>query len=224
MIIDNTYFKNEIYIPHAKPSVTDAVLAVEGDILAFIDEYARECLLSCLGRKLFYDFESQLDSANANGLKAGADTKWDNLLNGLEYQNPAGETVKWRGIRFKSKPSGDTYDKSLLAYYVYFYYEKHDYITRSDVGHVEEKPDNAFNVSPREKVVKAWNKFVSLVQGKPKNPYYVTKWGLIGVDYAHSLTDEVSLYEFIEDQNNLVPDTYDGFKSRTWERINAYGL
>ena len=224
MIIDNTYFKNEIYIPHAKPSVTDSVTAVEGDILDFINEYARQCLLSCLGRQLFYEFEKELDPAQANGLKAGADAKWNALLNGLEYQNPADETVVWRGIRWKSKPTGE-YDRSLLAYYTYFYYEKHDYVTRSDVGHVQENAKNAWSVNPREKVVNAWNKFVDLAQGKQFSPQPIVKWGgLVGVDYASNYTGDVSLYEFINDQNALTEDKYAGFSGRAWERLNSVGL
>ena len=43
MIIDNTYFIDEIYISHAKPSITDDVTQVENDIMNFIDEYSRDC-------------------------------------------------------------------------------------------------------------------------------------------------------------------------------------
>jgi len=38
-IINNTYFTNELYIPHAKPSITDKVKAVSLNINSFISKY-----------------------------------------------------------------------------------------------------------------------------------------------------------------------------------------
>jgi len=46
MIIDNTYFKGELYIPHAKPGITDDVTEVDGAIINFINEYVASVLLS----------------------------------------------------------------------------------------------------------------------------------------------------------------------------------
>ena len=41
MIIDNTYFVNEIFIPHAKPSVTDSVTGVAEAMISYIDMYEK---------------------------------------------------------------------------------------------------------------------------------------------------------------------------------------
>src|SRR6187402_1476484 len=114
MIIDNGYFIDEIFIPHAKPSITDDVTAIGADISSFIDVYSKEALQKCLGYVLFKEFSAQLSSATANGLIAGADVKWDRLLNGTEYVDPSGKTVYWKGIRFKS---AGVYNKSFLADY-----------------------------------------------------------------------------------------------------------
>ena len=61
MIIDNTYFKGEIYIPHAKPSVVSVGDGVSDEIITFINEYEKEALLSCLGFQLYKEFVSNID-------------------------------------------------------------------------------------------------------------------------------------------------------------------
>lgn len=223
MVIDNTYFRGEIYISHAKPSVSDEVLEVEGDIKSFIDEYSRECLIQCLGPKLFNEFAEELNPAQPNGIDLASHDKWDHLLNGLTYVDSKGDTVVWRGLRYKDAPTGDY--KSPIANYVYFYYEKHDHITRSDIGHVQENGKNSWNVAPTEKVVRAWNKFVDQIQGRELAPTVINKYGMIGVDYMFQEDHwHVSLYKFLEDSNKLVPNTYEGFVPKHWRRINIYGL
>ena len=121
MIIDNTYFKGEIYIPYAKPSVNGIADGVSEDVFTFINEYEQEALMNCLGYRLYKEFSEQIDSTQENLLKANADSKWDLLLNGGEYTDPKGDLVYWAGIRYKN-PGSQTYS-SFLAYYVYFFYE-----------------------------------------------------------------------------------------------------
>lgn len=225
MIINNTYFKGDIYIPHAKPSITDDISGVEDTVLSFIDEYSRECLLHCLGVELFNEFSDVLDDTLPDGLSVTADVKWDDLLNGKTYQCPkTGEAKIWRGIRYKSnKDSG--YNVSFLAYYVYFFYERYDYITRADTGHQIEESDNATKVSPTMKVVTSWNKFVDMVQGKRVGPNYAVKSGALIVDYYNTNNNlDASLNEFIKDSNLISNDTYSNFKPKGLERINRYGI
>lgn len=225
MIINNSYFTGDIYIPHAKPSITDDVSGVENEILSFIEDYERECLLNCLGYELFIEFEKNLDSTQPDGLSGDADSKWHDLLNGKEYQYPdSGGTKIWRGLRYKSNPSKD-YNKSLIAYYVYFFYERYDYITRSDAGHQQPESKNSERVSPTLKVVTAWNKFVDHVQGRENKPKVDFKSGYAIVDYFDpSVNLDVSLYDFIRNSNELQEDTYKGFKPKNWSRMNRYGI
>lgn len=222
MIIDNTYFTNDIYVPHAKPSVTDSVTGVSEDIVDFINEYSTECLLKSLGYKLFKDFTSNLDSTEINGLKPNADAKWNELLNGKEYTNPNGDLVYWKGIRYKDTPTSITY-KSFLAYYTYFFYERSEDATRSSIGHQQEEAKNAVRVSATPKVVTAWNKFVKIVQGEVCLPIVYDKAYGIGVDYYRG-GQEVSLYKFIMDSNILLIDTYEGFNPKTWNNANQFGI
>lgn len=226
MIIDNTYFRGDIYIPHAKPSITDDISGVEDDVLSFIDDYARECLLNCLGYNLFLEFSKLLDSNQTNGLSQNAADKWNYLLNGHEYVCPdTGETKIWRGIRYKSNPA-EGYNKSFLAYYVYYYYEQHDYIVRSDAGHEIVDSKNAQNTSPTMKVVLAWNKFVEKVQGgNGGNPRVLVKNGFLLVDhYNESINLDVNLNQFIRDSNKITKDTYKDFKPKVWKRMNRFGI
>ena len=226
MIIDNTYFKGEIYIPHAKPSVNDAVTGVEQDIISFINEYANDCLVKCLGQELRDELVDNLDETSLTWVDALANVKWDYLVNGLTYVDPnTGVQVKWRGLRFKSNVFGNgEYDKSLLAYYTYFYYEKDDYITRATLGSfVEESTAGAVAVPPNDKAVNAWNKFVDLAQGK--DSYKVIKQTTLGpaIDYSGQ-SREVSLYKFIEDQNTIAANTYANFDPKVWTKMNLFNL
>lgn len=220
MIINNSYFKGEIYLPFSAPSVSDDTKKTESDVMEFINEYARDVLLKSLGTTLFIEFQSQLDSEEENGLIDGADSKWDDLLNGKVYTNPEGDDVIWRGIRFKSIESGG-YNRSFIANYVYFHYESDFFITRSGIGNQIEMGKNAETVIPNQKVVKSWNKFVGLVQGGEIKPTIVRG---IGLDYYNAGGVDVSLYKFIEDSNDLVEDTYEGFNPKTWGELNQFGL
>ena len=57
-IVNNTYFKNEIYIAHAKPGIADAVTEVESKVNDFINEYEQDCLIKSLGVLLANEFLS----------------------------------------------------------------------------------------------------------------------------------------------------------------------
>lgn len=223
MIIDSTYFKNSIYIPHAEPSMSDSVTSVDNDLTSKINEYSRECLIKCLGYSLFNSFSSNLDKSKPNGLKDTAEAKWDTLLNGEVYVNPKGETVEWRGIRWENVKDGG-YTHSFLAYYVYYFYEQDDYITRSSIGHQKDEAKNAERVTPTHKVVNAWRRFFKIVQGDTelKSIVYYKDYGY-GIDF-YTGDGEITLYQYIIDKNNLIADTYPGFKPKLWLNKNQYGI
>lgn len=224
MIIDNTYFTGEIYIPHAKPGITDSVVGIDNEVISFINEYAKECLFKSLGAQLYADLELNLDSGDATWVDPLSDAKWDELVNGKDYTDPISELdVKWKGIRYINELGGSTYDRSFLAYYTYFFYEKKSHITRSEIGHEQEKAHNARLVMPTDKVVNAWNKFVTLVQGEGNIKKYLASPFGLGVDY-YSGNSDVSLYKFINDSNTISEGTYANFKPKLWNRINQLGL
>lgn len=224
-IINNTYFKNDIYIPKAKPSITDDVTALPADIVAFINEYERDCLIKCLGLSLYLKLEAEFDFTQANLLKVTADSKWNELLNGKElYINSNGLEVNWRGIRYKSVPSSN-YDKSLLAYYIYFFYEEDNYSTVGSTGHQVNDAKNATTVSSRPKAVKAWRKFYEMVVGVYSKPKIYEGLFGYGIDYSNQNSNsEVSLYTFIEDMNKLDSDTYENFSPFKWKNANQLDI
>lgn len=226
MIIDNGYFIDEIFIPHAKPSITDDVVAISANMTSFIETYSREALIKCLGYALFKEFSSELDPNAPNGLKATADIKWNELLNGKEYTDPDGNLVYWKGIRHKT---GNVYNKSFLADYTYFFYEKSEDDDRTGTGNVKQQTKNAVVVSKAPKVIAAWRRFVKDVQGEQVIPTFVHKnfcgqeW-IGGVDWYGQGSHEVSLYKFINDSNKLVPDTYAKFFPFYFTNINQFGI
>lgn len=223
MIIDNTYFKNEIYIPHAKPSVNDEVVAVDIELVSFINEYERDCLIKCLGFSLFNEFLAVLDSTKPNGLVDGVNAKWNDLLNGKTYANSAGVQVAWRGIRFKSsKAEGAKPDVSFLANYIYWFYEQERETSNSGIGHVKEKSKNAENVSASAKVIKAWRKFVLMVQGETKAPLIMENRYGYGIDWYQG-GEEINLYRFINDMN-ATETIYANFTPKTWVTQNQFGI
>lgn len=224
MIIDNTYFKNEIYIPHAKPTSVAGVISVSNDVTDFISKYTSDCLLKCFGYPLFKEFSDKLDYSTDNGLIDGAEDKWNDLLNGKEYIGADGLLTKWKGIRYKSVDTETSpYDMSFLAYYVYFYYERNSDTGNAGVGQSRAKSKNAERVSPNQKITFAWENFFKIVQNNSFNPtVYVTGNGL-GFDY-YGGNQEETLYSFINYMNSLDPTTYENFRPYEWTDINQFGI
>lgn len=224
MITNNTYYKRELYIPHAKPTVTSDVLTVSEELDAFIDKYERECLVKCLGLPLAVEFIATLDEANSNGLKNGADSKWDDLLNGKTYTDLKGDSIEWRGIRRKLKLHDTKPGASFLANYVFYNYEQNYDVFRTGVGYVKPKGANTEERSPAQKAVKAWRDMVDIIQGREFKSEVIEKAFGVGVDYYHA-NEEKTLYQFIRDINYTAPDTYANFRPGYWEvRTNQFGL
>lgn len=226
MIVKTSFFKGEIYIPHSVPSVTDNVLGVESSLAHFIMEYERECLIKLLGYHLAIEFISQLDDATSSGIIAGGDVKWDELLNGKTYSDAnSGLEKQWRGLRYKSAESHTEPDVSLLAYYIYYFYESNDFITRGDTGNQVEDAKNATRVLPTQKVTKAFNKFIGFAQRGYFNATSDVYFGGLGVDYQYNEQGgETSLYSFIDDMNDFTVDTYENFNPKKWVNRNQFGI
>lgn len=231
MIVKKSFFKNEIYIPHAKSSITDDVLDVESKVTDFINHYEKEALEKCLG-KLSIEFFSNIDSQEPTLIKSGSDVKWDWLMNGHTYTLNDGTGCTWNGIRrYRGALGEDDSSKdanySFLAEYIYFNYESNDFIKRADAGNIKNKSANAYAAEPNWKVVNAWNRFVDAVQGCSVETAGV-KRGFLGglyVDYrGNDRSYDVSLYQFINDMNSIDPDTYKNFNPKKWGRINKMGI
>jgi hypothetical protein len=222
MIIDNTYFVNEIFIPHAKPSVTDSVTGVAESMIAYIEHYEREALIKCLGYQMYLELVENIDVAQTTLIKTGADEKWDWLVNGHEYTLEDGTNKAWLGLRviIPGTTPGNTYKSSLLAQYVYYHYNKSTDTDTTGVGDVIHSGENSETVSKTPKVVAAMRNFVKMVQGEEKIPEIFYNGFGIGVDwYNNTNSYGVSLYEFIKDNG-----TFDKFVQSTFRMPNQFGI
>ena len=233
MIINTTYFKGDIYLPHAKPGISDSITDVESKVVDFINEYDQDCLEKCLGIRLATEFFNKLDSSTPTFIKVGEDVKWNRLLNGHTYTKANGDVVVWKGIRRGTVSLGEPvinckHDKSFLADYVYFYYESNSFITRGDAGSGKNKSANSETVMPNFKVTKAWRSFFNTVQGDNTKNTIVFRDGILGgygVDYFYGQDQfDATLYQFIRDTNELVADTYINFNPKDWGQINQFTI
>lgn len=226
MIVKTSFFKNEIYLPHAKASITDSVKDVENKLEDFINIYERDALEKCLGR-LSIEFFNEIDAQKTSLIKQGADPKWDWLMNGHSYTDSKGIEKEWLGIRRQNRPLGVAKtepDYSFLAEYIFFYYESNANEIRTDVGNKKLKAANTTNSRFNRKAVLAWRRFVDAVQGNSDYKRTFFKGGFLGgygVDYqGEDRSFNVSLYEFINDMNGLNKETYQNFNPKYWRRIN----
>jgi hypothetical protein len=222
-IINNSFFKGDIYLPQARPTISAEVSDIDQELIDFIHEYEEECLSSCLGG-LYLEFKSNLDLSKPNGLVDLADEKWDWLLNGRSsYVDQEGKVRSFKGIRYKTGIS-DEYDKSLIAYYIYYNYKRSNYVSSTGIGDSIPKARNAEVVTPNIKTNKAWRSFYKLVVGEANKPkVYFNKHGY-GIDYYRPSNLYVSLYKFIEDMNAAQEGFYDNFEPKEWDNVNLMGI
>jgi len=191
MIIDTSYFQGEIFLPNigTSPSSEDGSL-----LKNFIQEYEEDCLGKCFGYDLYKEFTDQFDESGE--LKSDADEKWDQLLNGYEYEL-SGKIVKWNGL-IQEK---EDYKRSLIAQYVFFYYIQHESFT--GVGPVRENANNAEPISIVPKAVRAWRKFYDMTVGDISEPTInMTSFG-VAIDYLGEISSKRSLYQFLEDSGEF---------------------
>lgn len=221
MITDNTYYVDELYIAHAKPSITSDVTTVGSDLSNFIYEYEREALIKCLSLTLFNEFEKVLDKSKANGLIDTADQKWDDLLNGVEYVDARGKTVSWRGIRYKLRTADTKPTKSFLANYVFYYFERDFANFKTGNGVMIAKGKSFKEANPTAKITRAWRKMVKMIQGEEAKPKIIRG---VGIDWFID-NGEITLYKYIRDINEITPDTYANFVPYTWDgTLNQFGI
>ncbi len=221
MIISNSYFKGRIFIPQAKPSLSQDLVDVGGQFDLFRDEFEKECLVRLFGYKLTNELLSQIDTNTQNLVKDGADEKWNTLINGEEYTDPQGNVVYFKGLRYKDF-EGSTVYKSLIADYVYSKYQPYHFSSVGQSSEVRGKSKNAVNVSPDDKIARAWNNFYDLAFGKLVEPDIKETQHGVFLDYFDD-SKNVSLYKYVEDKNTL-NDDYPSFEKGSFERINSFGV
>lgn len=135
-LINQSFFVGEINIPNTN------VQAVSEKLSYFINKYEPECLLKILGYPLYRVFGNE------------ASQRMTDLINGAEYFDALGNVNKFKGLIH------DT-NYSLIAYYIYYFFQKSS-ITES-TGVSTKLPDSEAGktVSPADKMISAWNNFAT---------------------------------------------------------------
>ncbi len=225
-ITDLTYLKAELLLPHAQTSITDTATGVREGLKQFISQYEREALIDTLGYVLYSEFANQfdVDEGDVWTIKVAADQKWKDLLNGKEY-TVNGDTVNYRGMIFTEPYSGTVLNRSFIAYYIFYHYLNDDMEDYAGTGIQELQAKNATRTSPIPKSIRAWRRFYELVVGSFNQPALLqNRSGMIGLDWFGSNDTERSLYQFIDDQNTLVADTYADWLPSNFENQNQFGI
>lgn len=197
-LIDETYFKRELFVPNADDQDRDAY----NELQEFIDGKSRQCLKQALGRELFEDLDSNITSGN---LDSGAPQKWLNLVNGTDY-TVNGETYNWQGLLIQE----GAFKKSLLAYYTFYHWLYYNQSTLSGVGEVVLQSKNAISINSTQRLISVWNEFVEMYQGK-QNKYTYNEYyhrGIKVIDWLGCNTNDyyVSLVKFLSDNDTDYPN------------------
>lgn len=230
-ITDLTYYKADISIPHAQTSVSDTATGERIRLNIYISQYEREALIKTLGYTLYNEFSDQFDVSANNvwTLKGAADAKWGELLNGKEYTVNS-NTVFYRGMVFTepystANATGDDLNRSFMAYYIYYNYLNDDMEDYGGTGITELQAKNATRISPIPKSIRSWRRFYELVVGTFNQPALLqNRTGMIGLDWFGTNDTERSLYQFIDDQNTLVADTYADWEPTRFDNENQFGI
>ena len=138
MIIDITYFFGDILIGQLSEQ------SVQDKVNLFINQYEPEILKGLLGYETY-----KLMSATT------PEERFNELKNGAEFTDEKGLLRKWEGLARTDKVS-------LIAYYIYYWYQRSQITTTSGTGEGKTQTQNAIPISAMDKMASAWNKMVSL--------------------------------------------------------------
>lgn len=217
MIVSHSDFYGKYYLPQAKPGLVPEN-SVSDIVTEYINEYSADCLLKCFGYIMFEDFASQLDSTQSNGLKAGTDSKWNDLLNGKSYVKDD-KNVKWRGLRYKEIGS-DKY-KSLLVAYIFYHFQLQTQTQTSMTGEKKISSKNSQPADVSSVLCRSWNQFVDQAQKEIQEPILIERPFGYGLDYFSSNKNQyITLNEFIVDMNKDDNSTYPDYSTEKFRKLN----
>ena len=211
MIIDNTYFqKGILYIANNRDVSASNAPSVVSELDTFIDIYERQLLLNALGTVLYKELKTAMtDLPNAA-------QKWQDLVNGVDYVID-GKTYRWEGLKGYNK-------NSLIAFYVFCEYLRNDESVYTTVGVVKNKANNADNFDLSPKYIKAWNTFLRMYQSNTNDPMIVVNaFGHVGLDYYGGKNVQVSLYQYLIDQNTLDDTNFPDVEFTFYRSENTFG-
>jgi hypothetical protein len=169
-LIDKSYFVYEINLPDGQYS----------DVTNYIVRYEREVLISLLGQELY---------ALVAASSAGSGRLYD-LINGKTYTvsyNGRDQQVKWDGLKNTNKVS-------LIAYYVYYQYQRNKATYASGSGEVKPKHENGYNADLSMKVMEAWHRMRELYGYVDQDTLYPSAYNFLyenSTDYPEWVFSEI---------------------------------
>lgn len=139
--IDKTYFKGEIVIPNINKVTVDETVNL------FIEREDERFLIDLLGDELYQLMKDNESTEPYKSLIEGADFEMEYLGRTLN--------LHWNGLKNSEK-------KSPNAFYIYCKYRESKNSGFTGAVETQGKKENTMVISPRAKIVNAWNLMVNL--------------------------------------------------------------
>jgi hypothetical protein len=190
-LITVDYFIREINLPG---NVLEGELA---DITPYITQYERLALISLLGYPLYKSLKVGIDAGDPY-----EEVRWKRLITGHEYTvtyQGAETTVKWNGLI-------NSEIRSLLAYFIFYYYLKFHSTITSSRGSLLANSENAQAFAPGQAMVNAWG---------------------FGLDLYGKTTDDLvtpTAFNFLDKFKDDETDGYDGWIFTHLGSLNTFSL
>lgn len=179
MLISRSQYQNGLLIANSQDTAPNSNLLGNGVKLdSFREKYEREILIMTLGYDLYKELQSNLEvltGQTEQSVKASADQKWKDLVNGVELTID-GYTEKFEGLKS---------DNSFIADYVYYKFMEDDLKNHSGVGFTQSNPNGGTKTNPTQKLVSVWNDMVEKIIFYDK-PYMLSLYYFLdynNVDY-----------------------------------------
>lgn len=210
MITSTSYYIGNIQVPGVQTAEipnTDRI-GKQSVLNNFIDEYEVDYLSKSLGFTNYDAFSKELEvkeNETLQTIKESAPQKWKDLLNGKTYIKD-GLTVRYRGLIY----SENGIPKSPMAYYVFSKFFEHDMSHYGNIGLQIEKAKNSERANYAPKLILANQKHYNLTVGDKDDPKESAGYR--------------SLYQFIQDMNDIDSSTYPNWSPYKFPQRNIMGL
>lgn len=224
-LADKTYFYGKINIA----GIGGNSNSDNDDLLQqFIDELEDEVRVCGLGRVVNNALQVQLDLLSPSDDYVSLPEPWKSLVLGKEYDiTVSGDTVKvsWGGLlNIKA-----TSKISLIADYIYWHWMHAARNRQGTSATVVTEQENSIVISNHDNMVRAWRSFIKLYGECPTCNYWHNHqtWcdhTTVDTNTILSGNKERTLKEFIQDQNELIEDTYADWTWKPFANQNTFGI
>lgn len=171
-LIDTTFFVANLNITNTD----DATIAET--LTWFINKYEQMFLEKLFGYPLYVKYKAN-----------PTDQRFKDIIDGKEYTDINGYLNKWNGLVETIKeaipssgnsPAISAQKQSIITNYVYYWYLRNAATQTAGIGEVRPQGENVTTVSPRQKMISAWNemgdKIKQLMQFLDANQATYPEW------------------------------------------------